>query len=134
MCLSFPEYFVGGCTRARFLHIQLQMCSASRQRFAYGLLKRSFPCIRDAPEFQTAKNGCADLWPRLEPPNDAFLMDAHEPHFCDQVHDEVPAVRCTDATTQFLAGALLSMLLYEPRVMLARKWHMLLASPPLSID
>jgi len=110
------------------------MCSASHQRFAYNLLICSFPKIRDALEFQTASDECAGLRPRFELPSNACLMDAHESHFCGQVQSEVPAVRCTDATMQFLAGALPSVLLYEPRVMLARKWHVLLASPPQSID
>ena len=68
-------------------------------------------------------NRSAYLCPHFELPNDVLLMDAHESHFCGQVHGEVPAVRYTDAATQFPAGALLSALLCEPGVTLARKRH-----------
>jgi hypothetical protein len=83
------------------------MCSASRQRCAYGLLDYPVRHTRDVLESLIAMAESAYLNPRFELPNDALLMGAHEPHFCGRVHDEVPAVRYIDAATRFLAGALL---------------------------
>jgi hypothetical protein len=70
------------------------------------------------------------LCPRFDHPNNALLLDTHEPQLYEPVHGELPAAQYTDAATRFPAGVLLSALLCEPRVTLAKKKHVLPERPP----